>query len=92
VNLLPFPKYEVLLCGWGPIRRRWGRKFSKVKPVTKSDLYAYQLLNERFENANTPQDREAAARGMTLHRLQSGLAHSVILKCAEDLKRHEAKS
>lgn len=89
MNLLPFPPYEVLWCGWGPLRRRWGRKFRKTKPVTKSDLFAYQLLNERYENANNPQDREAAARGMLLHRLQSGLAHSVILKCAEDLKRHE---
>ena len=55
--------------------------------MTPTDLRAYRLLNDRYENASTPQDREAAARSMLLKRLQSGMSHFEILRrsdtCAE---------
>jgi hypothetical protein len=58
--------------------------------MTPTDPLAYRLLNDRYENASTPQDREAAARGMLLHRLQSGLSHFEVLRRAENCAERKA--
>jgi hypothetical protein len=50
--------------------------------MTPTDLFAYQTMNTTYEITTSPAEREHAAKGMLLHRLQSGMSHFEILRRA----------